>query len=137
MDSEPEGADSEPNGVTYDNLLTDILPSKSCESTAEKLHSKCHEVPHSGSKSDCDTDDHWDTTEEAVYSDGTDSDEHQSHFTEQLAQWALDFNIPHTAITKLLEILRQHDLHVPNQATTLLQTQRKIDVQQKSGDSKI
>lgn len=52
---------------------------------------------------------------------------------EELAEWAVSCNIAHSSLTKLLKILRGHNMDVPNQASTLLQTPRKLTLKKKSG----
>ena len=56
-----------------------------------------------------------------------------------LSEWALEFNIPQTALGKLLKILKGWDIDVPTDARTLLKTPRSgtIQICKKSGmDSK-
>ncbi|KAG1662618.1 hypothetical protein GQR58_020874 [Nymphon striatum] len=54
-------------------------------------------------------------------------------FRNRLAEWAISGNIALTSVTKLLKILRMHNIDVPAQATTLLQTPRDIVLSRKSG----
>ena len=54
-------------------------------------------------------------------------------FKHELAEWALSGNIAQNSVTKLLGILRKHNMDVPAQATTLLRTPRNVNVQRKSG----
>ena len=50
-----------------------------------------------------------------------------------LAEWAVSENVPRNSITKLLKILRKHNMEVPAQASTLLQKPRNLKIQRKSG----
>ena len=65
------------------------------------------------------------------------SDESESETKDSLkndlAKWAVDCNIALTSVTKLLGILRNHQVDVPAQAVTLLQTPRTAEVMEKSG----
>ena len=52
---------------------------------------------------------------------------------EQLAEWAVRFNTPHTSLSALLKILKQRDLDVPLDARTLLVTPKNIVIENKAG----
>ncbi|MES9903194.1 MAG: hypothetical protein ABW168_11045 [Sedimenticola sp.] len=81
----------------------------------------------------------WNTFDDAgvdIYpsSDDDESEEDQdTSFKKEIAEWAVNCNVPLTTLTKLLSILRHKNLDVPVEATTLLQTTKKIHVVNKSG----
>ena len=52
-----------------------------------------------------------------------------------LAEWAAEFNIPHTALSALLKILSRKGLSVPTDARTLMSTDRSCEVKNVAGGS--
>lgn len=57
------------------------------------------------------------------------------HMSSELAKWAVDFKISHSAINSLVEILRKHHPSLPKDARTLLSTPRHYDIKQVAGGS--
>lgn len=51
-----------------------------------------------------------------------------SNLSNDLAQWAVEFNISHTPLNSLLCILKNYNFTLPSDARTLLKTQRKASV---------
>lgn len=48
----------------------------------------------------------------------------ENSFPNELAQWSLEFNIPHNALSSLLNVLLKHGIKVPKDPRTLLKTPR-------------
>ena len=65
--------------------------------------------------------------------DESEGSEKSQSLQRDLADWAKSANIPLISVTKLLGILQKHNMQVPAQGVTLLQTPRTVDVQNKSG----
>lgn len=51
----------------------------------------------------------------------------------ELAKWAIDFNIPHSAVSSLLKVLRVHHPSLPKDPRTLLSTPRMVTVSHIAG----
>lgn len=78
-----------------------------------------------GCDSDCDL--HGD-----VCSDLEDDNDDDSH---GIAEWAAEFNIPQTALSALLKILRRKGLDIPMDGRTLMSTDRSCNVANMAGGS--
>ena len=52
---------------------------------------------------------------------------------ENLAEWAVKFNVPHTALSELLGILKTSGLDVPADSRTLLATKRDVPIRSLAG----
>lgn len=57
-----------------------------------------------------------------------DSEDEVNHLESNLASWALEENITHSALNKLLKFLKYHHPSLPVDARTLLQTARSESV---------
>lgn len=70
-----------------------------------------------------------DAISDTEYNNYDDREQHQDILRQQLAKWALLFNITHTALNNLLRILKEGGLHdLPLDARTLLFTPTKTDI---------
>ena len=79
---------------------------------------------------------HWnDFDESALVVVECDSDTDGNDMKHDLAKWALENNITLNASTKLLKVLREHNIDVPSDARTLYKTPRsgEITILEKSG----
>jgi len=65
----------------------------------------------------------------------SDMEEDNNNDSLGLAEWAAEFNIPQTALSALLKILRRKGLDIPMDGRTLMSTDRSCSVANMSGGS--
>jgi hypothetical protein len=70
-----------------------------------------------------------------LFSDTSDSDAHDENLVDSIAEWAVKFNISHSALKILLQLLRKWHPGLPKDPRTLLKTCTTVASQNVAGGS--
>ncbi|RXN03277.1 hypothetical protein ROHU_013557 [Labeo rohita] len=103
--------------------------------SAENLPTDNHDYPINTDEDLMDYESCFSEELDSLHDSSSSGEEEDAHLESRLATWALEENITHSALNKLLGILKDHHPSLPADARTLLRTSRSesVVVQEKAG----